>query len=1291
MPVDLTPVWRISVPSRDLVTDLIYIWNTSDKYVPLQADWTWDEEGAIWSTGNSSRLLRLTLTYRETLLRVSNRNDDRENDHTRETNGYLRYWMWYTGYKIPDEGWTSITHSHAGNIVYWLTRVGLNRDDIPTFRLDHPASKMTRGPDGDIPHNIIKHTAVFKITFKPATPGFEQFSFYTAFKDYLNYYYLTMPYTDEGDDYPRFKENPFLTEWSKNSGLWKTLDWKGKWLLWHSSRLEDDDEWIVPVGDYDGREIPGKNYRRAAVTVLNPVPNKDLGAKALAPADRHALEGNKDKGRGMATAFGSADYAPREPVSCPMFLGPGTIEITSIADVGGFGERIDIDQLNPKVSSNSIDILPTAEDVINKAIPVQSILENFKDAHTWPETKWDTDKGLISECPFNTLTNEYYEGQIVPTIAAPYVVNEIVINPDWLTAAKESGTKCAIVFVMGYSIENLSIKHFIGQYAGNYSSVSTGYYLPKNFNMEVIVDKEHLVVEQLGEINNGKPAFAFKAGYKYIIDPETVTETPLRMVFEPHNFTATVPWVDAYYQFVAMIYRIVRSKDDDGYIIDPDHLQPVEYWEGITTRTADGGYRRLSPVNPYSSTANPSKQGEQEQTICLKVSTNKADRISTVSEFIPVNNTTHVRVTVTVPSTADDRDLPPEGSYIRFYLHDTDKGTDVWSDAMIRLPTTAGGTVSREILFMVTKYNEQTEYQVYRQLYAANGEKIGAPRAVGGRMKGSKHYLINSLTMTVTTSEFGYPVVKMSDLGMWYVPMEEKCYYSFTIRSRGVEPVQTFTTDRPEPCHPSQFTWDVPITTIQLTDSTTYDLILSIYGDAERKNLLTKYYQRYETKHYITSFTVTDVFAQKHPDEEQFLDNGDAKVQFRFYATTRLPTNDPTYKCHICLYRYKDEAIQPDVPIPDPEYVADWYFPSIDNEFDEVISEWIVLDLEHNTYRLSLQLIENAAPNATREVFYTAWETPRQAVSGWITGADKKIRIRTPFGLLNEQRIEYRMLRDGVLGTVESPWEMRTDSVIGGNTVTQPAWIVQPRPVSFRILVTAPGDLMSTALQTLVDVLASAPTKGVELQLQTTDKQHQLSIFGYIELGSPKIETREDTWAIVSVVLNCPNYAWKGHTEIIRLTGQSHMFEFVPHGHLPPSIDVWILRSGSTETQLTINGNDPLIINVPDPSYNFIHVHHNPIIQDYYIELARSLPPTIPEFTNTARPCILRRHPPLSARSILLGDETANVVETQRDFDIIQQGSFLPIILEPSQSNTIKVSGGRLVLIEYVPHYAFWW
>lgn len=1223
--------WRInndnSYERSDMRVNPAYIWEAD---VPLQAIWKWDDGGPIWSTGTSDRCLRSTL--------------------------YLK---------------NPASHQYR-DWIHWLTLY--NPNSAKGYCQDYYANKVTPGfPTVGVPyHNFVKHTASVRITFKPAAPYLTDLRFDVIFFDYLNYFYQRL--SGEAED-------TFIWSLPQNAS---NIDFKGDWLIWHSSRLEEEDlgRWDPP--DYPN--VPGLNYDRVAITVLRGMPSRGV-------SEQDPYVGNINKGRGMAPQSGAippGDYSPRGPISIPMFMGPGTIQITEVSgELIATGMHNESTEYPPPgyplprvVNSRTIGIEPVLDNVINQAnpitIPVQSILKNFEDAYKWVGD-WDDKPVLIRERPYDTDDEDnplYYGGEVEQNEKAPYTVNEITLNPTWVTHAASFNTKYAIVFLMGRGETPIDAKFFVERYSQ--------YQRNNSFTPTVIVAGDGQVKE-LTDIEHG--AFAFKSNYKYIINPNA---EPAPSKFTETEFEVTMPPSSMYYQFAALIYQIVAATDITGYNykVDPAYPYPIEYWCGISS--PDGGKDRFMSPQVQKTGEQKLPPATEQQTPTGNETQHSATTLVRVddgrgTQKLVVKPLMRLTTTLVAPTTTKSQNLPDAGSYIRFFLVDLMTNNRIWNDTITELPISPGESVSREILFLPGNALPGREFQMYRQLYDPTHRPLGAPKRVGPTLVANNTHYIESLTVEVISNAEHPLQFKLSQLKMPNAPEDASYYYTFKYwvgdALAGEEDLET-------PCHPNNFSWDVDFDD-PIPDSTECDLILYIYDDEDRAKLLASYYRLYTSPHYITLFTVKDVFPEEHPEEERFLDNGKVKVQFKFTANTRLLSTDTRYKCRIFLYPYTDVPLPPDTPYPPlPDPIMTWDYESITNVFETVEEP---IDIYLGTYRFVLQLIEKAT-EVGRERFFASWETPQQRVSGWIIGGGAKIPLSTPSRVPSEQGIEYRMLRDGVLGTVESPWEMRTESVIGGNTVTQPAWIVRPRTVSFRVIVTAPPGLMKRALHDLIAALSSAPTEGVELQLQTTDSVYQLSIFGYIQVGSPKIEIREDTVSIVSVVMDCPNYAWRGHTKLIKCPPKMHDYLITPTGHISPSVDIWIAVTSSKSVTLRVNDNPLLKLTTGLTDSYYLHIHHNPIIQEYFIEKANSEPNTIPPVsTNNGRSMVRRRYAPLSAHSIILGDEETKVTETQNMFDLIEPDSYLPIILEPSKENRIEVIGGYLTLIEYVPHYAFWW
>lgn len=1172
--------------------------------------WTWDNEataGTIWSTGSSGTHLRSTL---------------------------------YVSHPAAQE-------ANRSQTIYWLNAY-TSGQNVSYF---YAACKVTEGQiKGNDNHNFIKHEATLKFEFSPADPNIKTCEITVKFYDYLNFFYQ---YIEKSNTSPFIRITP----------LDLNFDYGGEWLLWHSTRLEEEMSWDPP---FPSTPTNTENYNKVAVTVLSGMPSWGGDETSV------AHKGNLDKGRGMASEVGGT-HDHRVPLSVPMFMGPGYFRLLNISGekiaVGGVNEKFETEV---KVHVHDTGDIPiktvdkTSKDKNNPTyIHVQSILANYPDAHTLRYIdKWNETTALISERP--RADGAYYRGNCDPLSDAPYVINEIKLSKEWLSYAKKFKTKYAIVFLMIRGKQIITATDFVNRYSQNIIDETR---IPK-----VIYDMDR--VKPRG--NDAEPVFTIKEGdkYKYIIDPTKTTTS-----FKEEDIKVQMPEAGYYYQFAALIYQITPIKNSTDYQVDPDRPYPIEYWCGVSTKTLEGdGFRRLEPPQMKTKEAMTDDKKKTDNTDTQK-SVNLDEIVTETqsgSEDINLQPVTDVTVRLSVPPMASDKDLPPAGSYIRFFLLELDTLKKIWNDTMTYLPITAGEAFSREILFVVGDQPNGHKYRMYRQLYDRNHLKIGGPRAIGPTLTANKTHIIQSLDIEVTRDTDHHPTFSLKNLNMPNAPRTEQYYYKFEFWY-GNNNIATVT--NADPSQWDQFKWVITLTGDDkiLPDSVECDLILSVYADMEYKTFLSSYYRLYLTPHYITSFSAENVFTGSQDSDAE--KNG--MVRLKFTATTLLESADDRYKCKICLYPYTDTDTQPDSePNPMPTPLKHWDYPSINDTFEATTEPF---DIDLGTYRLSLQLIENKT-GKEREIFYTSYETSRPPVSGWIATTDDKIQLKTPFELPNEEEIEYRMLKDGVLGEVASSWEMRTESVIGGNAVTQPAWIVRPRTVSFRVLVTAPSGRMSEALQKLINVLTFAPTEGVELQLQTTDSKYQLKISGYIQIGSPKIEIREDTMSIVSVTLDCPDYAWKGHSQYIPVPADKKTeYTFTPKGHLPPTVDVWVCVENAGGLTLTVNDHRSLSLKPHSEGNYFIHIHHDPITQKYSLTEENSVPAS--RTPNGVR----LRHSPLSARSILLGNDNKRKIETQSMFDLVKPESYLPIILDPSKVNTIKVNGGSLFAIEYTPRYAFWW
>lgn len=171
----MAATWRIRIGPGMNNREPVYIWDLATWGrigLPLKAVWAWDATGTVWSTGNSSRCLRSTLSY--------------DSD------------LWYTNNRNSPQ-------------IHWLTRYN-NNPGGKKYLLDYPASKVERD-NGVAPlPNLIKHMAFVRITFRPAAPYLNPVTIDMVFQDYLNYFYITLPLSPDHVPLPPDTDHPFISQ-----------------------------------------------------------------------------------------------------------------------------------------------------------------------------------------------------------------------------------------------------------------------------------------------------------------------------------------------------------------------------------------------------------------------------------------------------------------------------------------------------------------------------------------------------------------------------------------------------------------------------------------------------------------------------------------------------------------------------------------------------------------------------------------------------------------------------------------------------------------------------------------------------------------------------------------------------------------------------------------------------------------------------------------------------------------------------------------------------------------------
>lgn len=952
------------------------------------------------------------------------------------------------------------------------------------------------------------------------------------------------------------------------------------------------------------------------------------------------IKGNYGKGH-LNERGGSA--VEREEIPLPCLIGAGTYTIT-VRKI-----RLLSNLMNP--STHVFNEVMNNENQFNDNdwSTVSVITYTIDPILTNDNNNLDT--ALIAELPYSST--KYYNGQYPADSDVTFALNPYSFAQDW---SPGDSVRYAVVYLMLSSLQN-------DNEIVNPTNCFNWYELrqPSSKQKAVYDDARILIPQQyitsVTKSSDGVgTTFSFTAGYPFFIYagrqyPTTATTLTIKM---PAGSRAL--------QFVTLLYRVVAN-DGGGYTVDPDCPSAIEMHTGIGVE--NGLKRDCVTIRPF---------------MVEEHLTEVTFKIVQWSGSNPLYVKIERQIVSTTPITAT-------GLIVEFSLT-TPGASEVIMTSSTRLPFGTETTKQYEVAFPLSPDNHERGNKYNVQVTILKSETTGGTilqtyAITTPTLEIGDKNIIEEVSITPLAGQKTVSFI-VSGLKMPYVSESTKFWYTLTAYREFIDDEYEFSEQRSETAStPNQFTkWELDPKTLE--DGTKHIIVFEVWDHADA-DVLNEYPLASHTVEYNIDLGKLEniVIEETYDGADKITDDGKAKTTWSFAATTTLPIQSE----HV----HKWTAELTDLTVPEPVPYT-WEFEETGSTLN--VTDTTVKLMSIGQYRMTLKVADAADASI-------ALATTREGtiggvkIEGKLDNGIQSLHLSSPFKEPHSTNAEYRLLKDGFAGAVESPWEMRNETVVGSMSAGSPVWMVHPRDLSFRVLVTASDTNIIDALKDLISLLTVDPRSPIDLVLWTSDGAQQLTISGYPEVGTPVIEMRESTGAIVAITLKCPRYAWRGNT--VKATPKASKYTISLTGNLPPAFDIIIRPAGEPLrlTKITFRREGgtqvvPISLKINDLSnHSTLRLHYDPIMQDlgifarYNVKGGGQQSSIIP--TPISR-CKLAKSPVWLVKN----DDNTIEQETSAFYILDAKSDLGQLNLTPGATNIIETDG----IIEEVtitPYYAHWW